>query len=71
MSIVPPKSRNDVWRELDIEPFESFVRTRIGKLLSPDRLDEAPAMIRDLLADPEEIPRTGRTAAKGLGFQLR
>ncbi len=50
---LPPKSRNDVWRDLDIEPFESFVRTRIGALLPPDRLEEAPSMIRGLLQDPD------------------
>jgi YidC/Oxa1 family membrane protein insertase len=50
---LPPKSRNDVWRDLDIEPFESFVRTRIGTLLPPDRLEQAPSMIRELLQDPD------------------
>ena len=49
---LPPKSRNDSWRDLGLEPFESWVRTRIGTLLAPDRLDEAPAAIRSLLATP-------------------
>ena len=48
---LPPKSRNDSWRDLGIEPFESWVRDRIGVLLPPARLDEAPAAIRSLLAD--------------------
>ena len=52
---VPPKSRNETWRELGIEPFESYVRTRIGRVLSPDRLDEAPATIRGLLSAPAEF----------------
>lgn len=51
---VPPKSRNETWRELGIEPFESYVRTRIGRVLSPERLDEAPAAIRGLLAAPAD-----------------
>jgi len=52
---LPPKSRNDSWPELGIEPYEVFVRTRIGDLLSPDRLSEAPATIRRLLADPQKF----------------
>ncbi|MCE7902583.1 MAG: hypothetical protein DYH20_07985 [Gammaproteobacteria bacterium PRO9] len=49
---VPPKARNDTWTELGMEPFESFVRTRIGALLSPEAIAEAPARIRELVADP-------------------
>jgi len=52
---VPPKSRNETWTELGIEPFESHVRTRLGRLLSPDRPDEAPAAIRALLSEPAEF----------------
>lgn len=52
---LPPKSRNDAWPGLGIEPFEVFVRTKIGDLLSPDRLSEAPAIIRCLLADPQKF----------------
>lgn len=49
---VPPKSRNDTYHELGIEPFESYVRDRIGAILPPDRLSEAPATILRLLEDP-------------------
>lgn len=49
---VPPKARNDIWPELQMEPFEMWVRTRIGALLPPDGLGEAPAVIRGLVADP-------------------
>jgi hypothetical protein len=52
---VPAKARNDVWPELEMEPFESYVRTRIGALLSMDRLDQAPEKIRELIADPERF----------------
>jgi len=52
---LPPKARNDAWPELDIEPFEVFVRTRIGALLSPDNLSDAPATIRRLLAEPQKF----------------
>ena len=47
---VPPKSRNDSWRELGLEPFEMQVRSRLGTLLAPERLDEAPARVRQLAA---------------------
>ena len=50
---VPPKSRNDTWTELGIEPFESSIRKRIGALLAPDELAIAPDVIRQLVADPE------------------
>lgn len=45
---VPPKSRNDSWPELGMEPFEMQVRSRLGALLAPDRLEQAPALVREL-----------------------
>jgi YidC/Oxa1 family membrane protein insertase len=52
---LPPKSRNDTWRELGIEPFEMLVRPLLGALLPPARLAEAPAAIRALVADPARL----------------
>jgi len=52
---VPPKSRNEVWPELGLEPFEMSVRTKIGALVSPERLAEVPNEIRRLVADPERL----------------
>jgi hypothetical protein len=49
---VPPKSRNDTWPELGMEPFESYVRDKIGVILPPDRLGEAPEVVRRLVRDP-------------------
>jgi YidC/Oxa1 family membrane protein insertase len=49
---VPPKARNDTWPELGMEPFESYVRRRLGALLPPGAIGEAPARIRELVADP-------------------
>lgn len=49
---VPPKARNDTWPELGMEPFESYVRSRLGALLGPGAISEAPARIRELVADP-------------------
>ncbi|MEO8444846.1 MAG: hypothetical protein ABI567_07580 [Gammaproteobacteria bacterium] len=49
---VPAKARNDTWPELGMEPFESYVRTRLGALLKPAAVAEAPARIRALVTDP-------------------
>jgi len=50
---VPPKSRNDEWPELDIEPFESFIRDKIGAVLAPDELNRIGDVINGLVAEPE------------------
>lgn len=52
---LPTKSRNDTWRELGMEPFEISVRDRIGAVLAPARLADAPDTIRGLLADPDRF----------------
>jgi hypothetical protein len=52
---VPPKARNDTWPELDMEPFESFVREKIGAILDPANLSDAPRVIRELLQNPEQF----------------
>ena len=50
---VPPKARNDWWPTLNMEPFESYVRDKIGAIVSPDDLAAVPDHIRGLLADPD------------------
>jgi YidC/Oxa1 family membrane protein insertase len=52
---VPRKARNDVWPELGMEPFEVFVRDKIGAILPPHRLGDAPSVIRSALQDPERF----------------
>jgi YidC/Oxa1 family membrane protein insertase len=52
---VPPKARNDTWPELGMEPFESYVRTRLGALLKPADVAAAPAVIRELVANPDRF----------------
>jgi len=54
---VPPKARNDTWPELGMEPFESYVRAKLGALLKPERLGEAPGLIRELVRDPGRFRR--------------
>jgi len=54
---LPPKSRNTKWPELGIEPFESWVRDKIGVLLPPARLAEAPQAIRRLIGNSQQFRR--------------
>jgi len=50
---VPPKARNDWWPQLGLEPFESYVRDKIGAVLKPEQLAEVPGKIRELLKNPD------------------
>jgi len=50
---LPPKARNDWWPKLGIEPFEAYVRDKIGGLLNPGQLATVPDKIRTLLQDPD------------------
>jgi YidC/Oxa1 family membrane protein insertase len=52
---VPPRERNLDWRELGLEPLEASIRTEIGALLDPARLDDAPGLVDKLLADPKRF----------------
>ncbi len=49
---LPPKSRNDAWRQLGLEPFESWVRDKLGALLPPAALARLPQLVRELVRDP-------------------
>ncbi len=49
---LPFKARNDAWQELGIEPFESWVRDRLGAVLAPAELGRLPALVRELVRDP-------------------
>jgi YidC/Oxa1 family membrane protein insertase len=49
---LPMKSRNDAWRELGLEPFESWVRDKLGALLAPAGLARLPGLVRELVRDP-------------------
>jgi YidC/Oxa1 family membrane protein insertase len=67
---VPPKARNEEWRELGIEPFESYVRDKLGALLPPARLDDAPRVIRELVRDPEQFRRNVAALRRDWVFNL-
>ena len=50
---VPPKVHNEEYLGLDIEPIELALRDKIGQLVSPDNLEEVPAIVNKLLAERE------------------
>jgi len=52
---VPPKTRNDTWQELGLEPFEISVRSQIGTVVEPDRLADIPDEIRRLVCNPDQF----------------
>ncbi len=55
---VPPKTRNDSYGELGVEPIEAFVRGRIGAILPPDQIGRAPQVIAELLKEPERFRKS-------------
>lgn len=50
---LPRRIRNPQWRDWNLEPFEASIREQVGRILSPDELEQAPAAIRQLLAEPQ------------------
>ncbi len=48
---VPQKIRNEKYTELDIEPLELQIRSKVGEIVSPDDLDLLPQAIEKLIAD--------------------
>lgn len=48
---VPRKVMNPNYRELGLEPFEVTVREKIGAVLDPSKVAEAPGVIRELCSD--------------------
>ena len=67
---VPPKARNDWWPEMGIEPFESFVRDKIGAIVSPDNLTSVPDEIRSMLADPDAFRQSVKQLREEWVFNL-
>ena len=52
---MPRKVNNPDYEKLDIEPLEVWVRNEIGRVVSPDELEKAPAAITELCADPAQF----------------
>ncbi len=53
---VERKVNNPQYERLGIEPFEVRVRTRIGEVIAPDAVADAPAAVRSLVARAAEWP---------------
>jgi YidC/Oxa1 family membrane protein insertase len=49
---VPPKARNDTWPELGLEPFEMYVRDKLGAIIAPDQVGTVPGRVRALVREP-------------------
>jgi YidC/Oxa1 family membrane protein insertase len=67
---VPPKARNDTWAELEMEPFESYIRDKIGAILSPDKLVDAPRVIGELLENPRRFRQQVQTLRRECVFNF-
>lgn len=52
---VPPRIRNPDWQKLGLEPIESSIRERVGAVLSPEALDQAPGLVAKRLEDRESF----------------
>lgn len=49
----PPKVRNPRYKELDIEPIEYHLRSKIGTIMPPSELNKIPQTIQNLLTNRE------------------
>ena len=58
---VPRKVNNPDYAELGIEPFEAGVREKIGRVMAPDRLEDVPAAVEELIGDAAGYVRTLRS----------
>lgn len=67
---VPPRIRNPDWRDWGIEPIEITIREELGEIVSPERLDEAPAAVERLLADPGRFRDNMRRLRETTVFRL-
>ena len=50
---LPRKVNNPKYQEIPFEPFEVSIRSKIGKVIPPERLQEIPGHIEELCANPE------------------
>ena len=44
-----PRVRNPDWERLNIEPLESSIRTKIGKIISPQEINSLPGVIEGMI----------------------
>jgi len=66
----PRKINNDDWAGYSLEPFEAFIRTEVGKIVSPRDLKELPDLIRRLVLNTDHFVRRIRTARQRWVFNV-
>ena len=52
---LPPRVRNPKWQDLGIEPFESWIRKKVGKVTSPDDIDGISEKINEVVSQKNQI----------------
>jgi len=67
---VPRRIRNEKYMELGIEPMEVSIRSEVGRILSPDNLEQAPSIINSLLANPDQFREHIAALRQRLVFNL-
>jgi YidC/Oxa1 family membrane protein insertase len=67
---VPRRIRNPNWKDLGIEPVESKIREQVGEIVSPEVLEEAPAAVERLIADPGRFRAKMRELRETMVFRL-
>lgn len=67
---VPQKRNNQEADLIDIEPIESSIREKIGRIISPDKLEELPSAIEDIYQNSEKFIEQIRTTRAESVFNL-
>ena len=67
---VPRKVNNPEYERLGIEPIEATIREQVGRLVAPDRLDEIPALIDELVGGASEFGERIRKTRESNVFNI-
>jgi YidC/Oxa1 family membrane protein insertase len=67
---VPKRVRNPNYQELDIEPIEISIRNKVGAILSPSDLVQAPSVIETLLSQPDAFRNQIRELRNSILFNI-
>jgi hypothetical protein len=55
---VPRKINNPKYEEINCEPFEVFIRSKIGRVVSPDDINNISEVIEELILNRESLAKT-------------
>lgn len=67
---VARKVNNPEYERLGIEPFEATIREQVGRLVAPDRLDQVPALVDELVRGASEFGDSIRKARESKIFNV-